>query len=123
MSVAGLTKLVRAPHFAERQDTVNDRCELGRVDDLRDLCELRAVRLRAMIAARTPSSLAFSSDGGWTNETRFPPFFKTDQDRSCVSPPSVSRTMSMLRASLRIVVVCNRSARPRRACAASPDSW
>ena len=40
-----------------------------------------------MIAARTPSSLAFSSDGGWTNETRTPPFFKTDQERSCVSPP------------------------------------
>src|SRR5207244_5205346 len=36
-----------------------------------------------MIAARTPSSSAFSSDGGWTNETRFPPFFKTDQERSC----------------------------------------
>ena len=48
-----------------------------------------------MIAARTPSFLAFSSDGGWTNETRTPPFFKTDQERSCVSSPSVSRTMSI----------------------------
>ena len=51
-----------------------------------------------MIAARTPSSLAFSSDGGWTNETRFPPFFKTDQDRSCVSPPmSVEHNIDVAR--------------------------
>ena len=33
------------------------------------------------MAAPTPSSWAFSSDGGWTNETRTPAFFKTDQER------------------------------------------
>jgi hypothetical protein len=45
--VAGLTKLVGAPRFAQRKDAIDYRCELARVDDLRDLCELRAVWLRA----------------------------------------------------------------------------
>ena len=47
MNVAGLTKLVRTPHFAERKDAIDYRGEFARVDDLGDLCELRAVRLRA----------------------------------------------------------------------------
>ena len=38
---------MRPARFAEPKDTVNDRREFARADDLRDLCELRAVRLRA----------------------------------------------------------------------------
>ena len=38
---------MRPARFAEPKDTVNDRREFARVDDLRDLCQLRAVRLRA----------------------------------------------------------------------------
>src|SRR5438105_14595992 len=45
--MTGLTKLVRAARFAERNDAIDYRREFARVDDLRDLCELRAVRLRA----------------------------------------------------------------------------
>ena len=46
-SVAGLTKLVRAPRFAEGKNTIDHRHESARVDDLGDLLELRATRLRA----------------------------------------------------------------------------
>jgi hypothetical protein len=38
---------MRPARFAERKDAIDYRRELARVDDLRDLCELRAVRLRA----------------------------------------------------------------------------
>ena len=47
MSVTRFTELVRAAHFRKRQDAIDHRREFARVDDLRDLCELRAVRLRA----------------------------------------------------------------------------
>ena len=47
MSVAGLTKLVRAPHFAQRKNAIDYRREFARVDDPGDLRKLRTVRLRA----------------------------------------------------------------------------
>ena len=47
MGVARLTELVRAPHFGKRQDAIDHRREFARINDLRDLCELRAVRVRA----------------------------------------------------------------------------
>src|SRR5436190_1319964 len=47
VSAAGLTKLVRPARFAERKNAIDHRREFARIDDLRDLCELRAVRLRA----------------------------------------------------------------------------
>src|SRR6266436_8186397 len=47
VSVAGLTKLVGTPRFAQRKNAIDYRRDFARIDDLRDLCELRAVRLRA----------------------------------------------------------------------------
>jgi hypothetical protein len=38
---------MRPPRFAQRKDAIDYRREFARVDDLRDLSELRAVRLRA----------------------------------------------------------------------------
>ena len=38
---------MRPARFAERKDAINYRREFAGIDDLRDLCELRAVRLRA----------------------------------------------------------------------------
>jgi hypothetical protein len=47
VNVAGLTKLVGTPRFAQRKDAIDYRRELARFDDLGDLRKLRAVRLRA----------------------------------------------------------------------------
>ena len=47
MGVTRLTELVRAARFAERKDAIDYRREFARIDDLRDLRKLRAVRLRA----------------------------------------------------------------------------
>ena len=58
MGVTRFTELVRAAHFRKRQDAIDHRRELARVDDLRDLCELRAVRLRAK--DRSPDAEFFS---------------------------------------------------------------
>ena len=43
MSVAGLTKLVRAPRLAQRKNAIDHRRELARVNDVRDLGEVRSV--------------------------------------------------------------------------------
>jgi len=45
MSVAGLTKLVGTPRFAQRKNAIDYRREFARIDDLRDLCELLAIRV------------------------------------------------------------------------------
>jgi hypothetical protein len=42
VGVTRFAELVRAAHFAEWKDTVNDRREFARINDLRDLSELRA---------------------------------------------------------------------------------
>ena len=47
MGVTRFTELVRAAHFRKRQDAIDHWRELARIDDLCDLCELRAIRLRA----------------------------------------------------------------------------
>ena len=47
MGVTRFTELVRAAHFAQRKNAIDHRREFARIDDLRDLGELRAVRLRA----------------------------------------------------------------------------
>jgi hypothetical protein len=47
VSVTGLTKLVRPARFAQRKNAIDYRREFARVDDRRNLCELRAIRLRA----------------------------------------------------------------------------
>jgi hypothetical protein len=38
---------VRPARFAQGKDAIDYRREFARIDDLRDLCELRAVRSRA----------------------------------------------------------------------------
>jgi hypothetical protein len=38
---------VRAPHFTERKNAINDRCEVAGMDDLRDFGEFLAVRSSA----------------------------------------------------------------------------
>ena len=81
VSVAGLTKLVATPRFAHGKNAIDYRREFARIDDLRDLSELLATRLRAEERGPDAEFLAFSSDGGRTNEIRTPPFFKTDQER------------------------------------------
>src|SRR5438045_6392795 len=57
VSVAGLTKLMRPAPFAQRENAIDYRREFARIDDLRDLCELRAVRLRA--EDRSPDAEVF----------------------------------------------------------------
>src|SRR5882724_13244612 len=120
--MTGLTQLVRAPRFGERKDTVNDRCELARFDDLGDLRKLRAVRLRDN--DRTPGRRVLwlfppTAAGPTKRERR--PFSKLPR-----SVPEFRRQACRARCRffarcLRIVVACNRSARPRRARAARPD--
>jgi hypothetical protein len=56
--MTGLTKLVRAARFAERNDAIDYRREFARVDDLRDLRELLATRSRA--EERSPDAELFS---------------------------------------------------------------
>jgi hypothetical protein len=52
-------------------------------------------RRASLIIAPTTRCLAVSSgDTGWTAETRWPPSFKTKNDRFCVSPPIKSKTTS-----------------------------
>ena len=46
VGVTRFTELVRAAHFRKRQDAIDHRRQLARVNNVRDLCELRAVRLR-----------------------------------------------------------------------------
>src|SRR5262249_9897745 len=57
VSVTGLTKLVGTPRFAERNNAIDQRREFARIDDLCDLGELRAVRLRAQ--ERSPDAEFF----------------------------------------------------------------
>jgi len=45
VGVTRFTELVRAPHFRKRQDAIDHRRELARIDDLRDLSELPATRV------------------------------------------------------------------------------
>ena len=45
VGVTRLTELVRAVRFAERKDAIDYRCEVARVDDLRDLSELTTARV------------------------------------------------------------------------------
>ena len=45
MGVTRFTELVRAAHFRKRQDAIDHRRELARVDDLRDLGQLSTARV------------------------------------------------------------------------------
>ena len=45
MGVTRFTELVRAAHFRKRQDAIDDRRELARIDDLRDLGQLSTARV------------------------------------------------------------------------------
>jgi hypothetical protein len=72
--------LVRAARFVERRCD-RFRRKVARVDDLCDLSKLTTARVASHNCGADAEFLAFSSDGDWTNETRTPSFFKTDQER------------------------------------------
>jgi hypothetical protein len=81
--MAALADDLRLPGFAQRQHGMNDRFHPALVDQPGDSGELLAVRLdEDEGAAHAMSSAAVSSVGGLTIETRMPPGFNTDQDRS-----------------------------------------
>src|SRR5439155_641349 len=81
----------------ERKHRVNDRANAAGVDESRDLNELGAVRLHQH---GNTANAVFRSDRFRSVAaivTRTPPGRNTPQDRSRVSPPTVSMTASTRR--------------------------
>jgi len=62
--------------------------------------ELLAVRLHADEHGPDAERFCFLNDGGCHQRKQNTALFQNDQERSCVSPPMVSSTTSMLRADI-----------------------
>ena len=81
---------VRPPGFFEREYAAHLRGQLSVIDQSRECAQPGRRDIYQEERARNPGGCG----GGEITDTRMPPGFKTRNERSCVSPPTVSSTAS-----------------------------